>query len=86
MNDHYKDLSTRIDTILGADSEKWLAITAAKAHFDQLSPEISFYQWIADNYGIKLCLDQDGHLQLDYTIINEQKHTLFYLKYGGKHP
>ena len=40
-----------------------------------------FASWFKENYGVKLFIVDFGNFDLNYKIIDEQKYTLFVLKY-----
>ena len=45
-------------------------------------PKESFYVWLQEEHGIKLCFTPEGDLTLANEIVNEQKYLLFTLKYS----
>ena len=42
--------------------------------------KISFYQWMQDQWGLKIDVESEG-ITPYYTVVDEQKHLLFLMKY-----
>lgn len=83
----YKDLPSRIDTILGEDTHlhklKQLADarTAWMKEFGQ-DPKLpldtwSFASWLRERWGIELLYNSESMGLSGYTVADEQKHLLF---------
>lgn len=89
-NDFYKDLPSRIDTILGDDLHlhKLKQLADARSAFikefelnNHLSvPVQKFSEWLSDRWGIELTYSESvpGELGMSgYTVVDEQKYLLF---------
>ena len=49
---------------------------------DFLAEKRAFEQWMREQWGLEVVVDQDGYGPY-YTVVDEQKHLLFELKYAG---
>jgi len=85
-DEYYDTPAARIDTIVGNGSEYYLRLRAVKAEWDQLwksgNHEFSFPGYLREIYGIEMTIQPEG-IDLKYRILDEQKHTLFLLKFGA---
>lgn len=88
MNEYYSNTATRLDTIIGGDTRHFLRLQRAKNEYDELAREVpigqgflTFYDYVKEYYGVKLMYDGDD-LKLEYAIIDEQKYTVFLLKFN----
>ena len=76
-------------TVTKEDIAFWQSVKQCRNDFDTGDyhgpygePSVeSFIRWIDKTYGIKLFMVDLGNIHLDYKIIDEQKYTLFVLKY-----
>lgn len=76
-------------TVTAEDIAFWRAVKQCRNDFDTGDyhgpygePSVeSFRRWLGETYGIKLFMVDFGNFDLDYKIIDEQKYTLFVLKY-----
>ena len=71
---------------MGGASDYFVRLRKVKAEWDQRwkagYQESNFPQYLEETYGIKMKMDDSG-IDIAYDIIDEQKHTLFLLKFGG---
>ena len=85
-DEYYATPDSRIHTIVGGASQYFLRLRKVKTEWDQRWKagyhESSFPQYLEETYGIKMKMDEAG-IDIAYDIIDEQKHTLFLLKFGG---
>lgn len=83
-NNHlYKDQWTRLDTLLGEIGFLGQLMRALKDYEQQtrnVDPK-DFLVWLHTTYGIIVTV-KDGNLTADYSVVDEQKHLLFILKYS----
>jgi hypothetical protein len=93
QDEYYDTPEARIDTIMGKDSTYYLRLRAVKQEWDQrwksgirdatgVARDASFSQYLKEMYGIEMTIQPEG-VDLKYRILDEQKHTLFLLKFGG---
>lgn len=47
-----------------------------------ISETVSFEEWMKTNYGIQIRWDQEDNITEHYGIVNENRHTVFLLKYS----
>jgi hypothetical protein len=84
--EYYATPEARIDTIVGSGSEYYLRLRAVKQEWDQVwksgNREFSFPGYLKEVYGIEMTIQPEG-IDLKYRILDEQKHTLFLLKFGS---
>ena len=89
-NQHYDTYEKRLDTVLGPKAVDWARIRRARSEFDEefrAVPEIAeddkhFVSWLAWTYGIQLKLDASFAVESIFEIVNDQKYTVFLLKYS----
>ena len=85
-DEYYADTAARIDTIIGKESKWVLRLQRAKAEWDQQwkagNRDHNFPQYLAEVYGVKMKMEEVG-VSLAYDILDEQKHTVFLLKFGA---
>ncbi len=85
-DEYYNTPEARIDTIVGKDSTYYLRLRAVKQEWDQRWKsgirDASFPQYLKETYGIEMTIQPEG-VDLKYRILDEQKHTLFLLKFGS---
>ena len=89
-NHHYDTYEKRLDTILGAEAQDWARIRRARTEFDEefwAVPDIAeddkhFVSWLAWTYGIQLKLDASFAVESIFEIVDDQKYTVFLLKYS----
>ena len=89
-NHHYDSYEKRLDTVLGAEAQDWARIRRARTEFDEefwAVPDIAeddkhFVSWLAWTYGIQLKLDASFAVESIFEIVNDQKYTVFLLKYS----
>lgn len=64
----------------------WKCIRTSRTDYDQTDNDPTtkgFIKWLADTWGIKITLAQDGYnLSHEADIISPDKYTMFMLKYG----
>jgi hypothetical protein len=79
----YGSHEARLDTILGDAGDQWLKIKRANQDFERLGLDnTEFPAWMLDNFGMQLKLTRDGVFMLDFQVCNQQKYTVFLLKYS----
>ena len=89
-NHHYDTYEKRLDTVLGAEAQDWARVRRAREEFDKefwAVPDIAeddkhFVSWLAWTYGIQLKLDASFAVESIFEIVNDQKYTVFLLKYS----
>ena len=82
-DEYYANTTSRIDTIVGDSAQVWAMVHKANDDYNKLPhPKESFYVWLQEEHGIKLCFTPEGDLTLANEIVNEQKYLLFTLKYS----
>jgi len=85
-NDLYNTPAARIDTIVGSEGGYYVRLRAVKAEWGQRWKsdvhDMSFPEYLRDVYGIEMTIQPEG-IDLKYRILDEQKHTLFLLKFGA---
>jgi len=81
---YYANNAARLDTIIGDAGTTWVKVSRAKNEYDQLTTTESFYVWLQSEYGLKLTFTPDGDLQLANEIVDEQKYTIFLLKFSNE--
>ncbi len=59
----------------------WHTLRLLGIEYKRITPSVEFSEWLAQKYGISVDMI-DGMYQSSYTIVNEEKHTFFKLKYG----
>jgi len=84
QDEYYATPAARIDTIVGKDSTYYLRLRAVKQEWDQSDNPVrqEFQEYLRENYGIEMTIQPEG-VDLKYRILDEQKHTLFLLKFGA---
>lgn len=83
-DEYYDTPAARIDTIVGSGSEYYLRLRAVKQEWDQSDNPVrqEFQEYLRETYGIEMTIQPEG-IDLKYRILDEKKHTLFLLKFGG---
>jgi hypothetical protein len=83
-DEYYASPESRIHTIVGGASEYFVRLRKVKAEWDKNNtPERQEFQaYLKENYGIQMKMEPDG-IDIAYEILDEKKHTLFLLKFGG---
>jgi hypothetical protein len=85
-DEYYDSPVARLDTIIGAEKDYAVRLRSVKSEWDERwnagFKESNFPQYLLEEYGIRMKLAEDG-IDLSYEIIDEKKHTLFLLKFGG---
>lgn len=83
-DEYYETNAARIDTIVGKDSPYYLRLRAVKQEWDQSDNPVrqEFQEYLRETYGIEMTIQPEG-IDLKYRILDEQKHTLFLLKFGA---
>jgi hypothetical protein len=87
---YYADTAARLDTIIGGDTQNFARLQQAKREWDSLAAAVpvgqgflTFEDYVREYYGIKLTIDSyTGGVNLDYTVVDEKKYTVFLLKFG----
>lgn len=85
-DEYYATPEARIDTILGENQDLYKRLMKAKTEWDQRWKsgvhDMSFPAYLEAVYGIKMTIQPEG-VDLRYQILDEQKHTMFLLKFGA---
>jgi uncharacterized SAM-binding protein YcdF (DUF218 family) len=89
-DEYYSDTAARLDTLIGGDTVNFVRIQKCKHEWDQLAAAVpvgqgflTFEDYIREYYGIKLAMNHKlGGIDLDYTVVDEKKYTVFLLKFG----
>ena len=85
-DEYYATQEARIDTILGENQDIYRRLKQAKTEWDQRWKsgvhDMSFPGYLKETYGIEMTIQPEG-VDLRYRILDEQKHTLFLLKFGS---
>jgi hypothetical protein len=88
---YYSDTAARLDTIIGGDTQNFGRLQQAKREWDSLAAAVpvgqgflTFDDYVREYYGIKLTIDSyTGGVNLDYTVVDDKKYTVFLLKFGS---
>lgn len=59
--------------------EHWARIRKARNAFEGTATE--FFQFLENDYGIQLTLNEYGQITQDYSVLDDQKYFIFMLKY-----
>ena len=89
-NQHYDTYEKRLDTVLGAKAQDWARIQRAGEEFNnefRAVPDIAeddkmFASWLAWTYGIRLTMAPNHGFENNFQIVDDQKYTVFLLKYS----
>jgi hypothetical protein len=90
QDQYYESQASRIDTIIGGDTQNFARLHLAKKEWDRLADAVpvgqgflTFDDYMREYYGIKLTMNHKlGGIDLDYTVVDDQKYTVFLLKFG----
>jgi len=87
-DEYYKDSATRLDTIIGGDTQHFLRLQRVKNEWDELARAVpigqgflTFDDYVREYYGVKLVYDGDN-VSLAYSVVDEKKHLMFVLKFN----
>jgi hypothetical protein len=87
-DEYYANTTARIDTLVGDAGVYYIRLRRVKEEWDRLAEQVApgvgfltFYDYVKEYYGIKMITEGD-EIGLSYVIIDDQKHTLFLLKFG----
>jgi hypothetical protein len=91
QDEYYDSPASRIDTIIGGDSSHYIRLRRCKEYYDQLADAVpvgqgflTFQDFVREWYGVEMQMDTgDGGIALDYKILDEQKYTVFVLKFSS---
>jgi hypothetical protein len=70
--------------MLRAANEDFRAVHVPRVvngYTDFLAEKAAFEQWMLDQWGLEICVEQDGYSPY-YTVRDEQKYLLFCIKYA----
>lgn len=89
-DEYYDSQAARLDTIIGGDTSHYIRLRRCKEEYDRRADAVpvgqgflTFEDFVREWYGVKLHMNvQDGTFGLDYTVVDEQKYTVFLLKFG----
>jgi hypothetical protein len=90
QDQYYETPASRINTIIGGDTQNFARLHLAKKEWDQLADAVpvgqgflTFEDYMREYYGVKLTMNHKlGGIDLDYTIADDKKYTMFLLKFG----
>ena len=87
-DEYYQDSASRLDTIIGGDTQHFLRLQRVKNEYDELARAVpigqgflTFYDYVKEYYGVKLQFDGDN-VSLSYQVIDEKKYLMFVLKFN----
>ena len=87
-DEYYQDSASRLDTIIGGDTQHFLRLQRVKNEYDELARAVpigqgflTFYDSVKEYYGVKLQFDGDN-VSLAYQVVNEKKYVMFVLKFN----
>jgi hypothetical protein len=87
-DEYYQDSASRLDTIIGGDTQHFLRLQRVKNEYDELARAVpigqgflTFYDYVKEYYGVKLQFDGDN-VSLAYQVVNEKKYVMFVLKFN----
>jgi hypothetical protein len=87
-DNYYATAATRLDTIIGGDTQHFLRLQRVKNEYDTLARDVpigqgflTFDDYVREYYGVKLQFDGDN-VSLAYSVIDEKKHLMFILKFN----
>jgi hypothetical protein len=85
QDEYYATPEARIDTIFGENQDIYRRLMKVKQEWDQRwksgTKDMSFPEYLREVYGIEMTMQPEG-IDLRYRILDEQKHTIFLLKFG----
>lgn len=85
-DEYYATPEARIDTLLGENQDIYKRLIKVKEEWNQRWKsglhDASFPGYLRETYGIEMTIQPEG-VDLRYRVLDEQKHTLFLLKFGG---
>lgn len=86
-DEYYATQEARIDTLIGGyNVDIYRRLMKVKQEWDQRwksgDKDMSFPAYLKEVYGIEMTMQPEG-IDLRYKILDEQKHTMFLLKFGG---
>ena len=59
----------------------WASLKAMRAEYSKQDADGSFYEWVADKYGIEV-LEEGGMIMGRYNIVDDSKYLVYWLKYS----
>ena len=87
-DEYYDSPETRLDTIIGGDTQHFLRLQRVKNEYDDLARAVpvgqgflTFDDYVREYYGVKLQFDGDN-VSLAYSVVDEKKHLVFVLKFN----
>lgn len=87
-DEYYATPESRLDTIIGGDTQHFQRIQRVKNEWDELARAVpigqgflTFEDYVREYYGVKLVYDGD-HVTLAYSVVDEKKHLVFVLKFN----
>lgn len=83
-DEYYATPEARIDTILGENQDIYRRLMKVKQEWDKNDNPVrqEFQEFLRETYGIEMTIQPEG-VDLRYRVLDEQKHTLFLLKFGA---
>ena len=80
-NDFYANSSARMDTAIGGNIRPLLRLKQAFVEY-QNHQSISFSNYVLEHYGVLIEYDDDQNIKPNYSVVDEQKYTVFLLKFS----
>ena len=87
-DEYYNTPAARLDTIIGGDSSHYIRLRRCKEYYDQLAEAVpvgqgflTFNDFMREWYGVEMEFDGEN-VCLDYRVLDEQKYTVFVLKFS----
>ena len=87
-DEYYQDSASRLDTIIGGDTQHFLRLQRVKNEYDELARAVpigqgflTFYDYVKEYYGVKLQFDGDN-VSLAYQVVDEKKYLMIVLKFN----
>jgi len=83
-DEYYATPEARIDTILGENQDIYRRLIKVKQEWDKSDNPVrqEFQEFRKETYGSEMTIQPEG-VDLRYRILDEQKHTIFLLKFGA---
>jgi hypothetical protein len=91
--DKYENPERRIDTVAGRNAY-WIQLRNLKAEYDRLPADEKgiegsipmgygggFYTWTRFKYGIEMLYNEEGNIQGDYNVVDQDLYLIFLIKY-----
>ena len=87
-DEYYANTATRLDTIIGGDTQHFLRLQRVKNEYDELARAVpigqgflTFDDYVREYYGVKLQFEGDN-VSLASQVVDEKKYLMFVLKFN----